>query len=422
MIRAEDINRIFGITESFELPDKCMKAMLDKGTREKIFNQFLELESNLEVDWFTNYFQEQHSNRESMMQDFTPAELAALLPEFSGSFKTAADICSGTGGLTIAAWRKNKDCFFRCEELSARALPLLLFNLSIRNINAVVVNSNVLTGETYGIYRIEPQEKYSSIHTIESDLEYVSGYDLVMLNPPYSLKWKPDETSGDIRFEHYGYAPAHFADYAFVLHALHILDGSGTLCAILPHGILFRGGKEGEIRRRLINDRIICGIIGLPDKLFLNTGIPVCIMICRKDRPISDNSIFFVDASKEYVHRGKINILSSMEEIKVAFQNKWEIKRFSAIAEFVEIERNDYNLNISRYVDTYEPPPRIDIIAVTNELFKIQTEESRLKAEIYSNILQMTAKNDKQAEELEAVKKIIGRMVNGEQTEAGSTC
>ena len=224
------------------------------GTDEEL-DRFKDLESDMSYDWFTDYFQEQHSNRDSMMQDFTPKELCRLLPMLADEYDSVADVCCGTGGLTIAAWNKNPQALFYCEELSTRAFPLLLFNLAIRNITAVAVNKDVLKNEIYGIYKVEGGRV--------------------------------------IRFMEYGYPPTQFADYGFILHALSLLKDNGRIYAILPHGILFSGNREEQIREKLINNRMWISVIGLPDKLFKNTSIPVCVCVFGTNK---DDGILFADS------------------------------------------------------------------------------------------------------------------------------
>lgn len=146
MITAQDINNIIGITESYELPNELL-YLLFSDRKNEIFAQFLELQSDLSFDWFTDYFQENHSNREAMMQDFTPKELTEILPRLPKGYTSVLDVCAGTGGLSIGAWSVNNDATFVCEELSGRALPLLLFNMAIRNVNGYILHKDVLSGE-----------------------------------------------------------------------------------------------------------------------------------------------------------------------------------------------------------------------------------------------------------------------------------
>lgn len=398
-ISAEQINGILGIKESFELPDRLMEILSAPESREDMFNKFLALVDDLSFDWFTDYFQESHSNRDNMMQDFTPPALCAMLPEIAGSYRNAADFCAGTGGLTIAAWNKNKSAFFYCAELSKRAFPLLLFNLAIRNMDALAVNQDILSGEIYGIYRLTPGERFSRMETLDR-LPELSLFDYVMMNPPYSLKHKWNEKEGDPRFMGYGYPPSQFSDYAFILHGLHMMKDGGTLCAILPHGVLFRGNKEGAIRRKLLENRLVYAVIGLPEKLFLNTGIPVCVLVLRK----SENTLV-IDASKDFKAAAKQNFLTAenTEKILSALRLRVSIDKFACLAGMGEIAENDYNLNIPRYVDTYEPPPPIDIVAVTREMADLNRQIRQTERKLLSYFRDMVGMDEQHKNEMREI-------------------
>lgn len=402
MITSEDINKILQIKESFKLPGKLMSILLNAEERGEVFQKFLDLETDLSFDWFTNYFQEQHSNRDNMMQDFTPEELTNLLPSLAKDFKTVVDVCAGTGGLSIACWNKNHDAEFYCEELSERALPLLLFNMSIRNITGYIVNKDVLSNEVFAVYKLTKSERFSDIVTLENPPE-ISGYDLCVMNPPYSVKWKYDEKKNhDARFAEYGYAPSSYADFAFVEHGLNMISAKGELFAILPHGVLFRGNKEADIRKKLVEKKNLKAIIGLPDKLFLNTQIPVCVIALDK----SDNEkTIFIDASNTVEKGTKQNTLKPehTEKIVDTYNNLKEVDRYSHIATSKEFEDNDYNMNISRYVDTYVQPEPIDIIKVTEELVRLEEKRRDTNRQILEALREMKGNDPESEKELDAV-------------------
>lgn len=384
MITAADVNRIFGITESFQLPEKLMHVLADKAEREKAFGEFIAIEPDMSADWFTNYFQEQHSNRDSMMQDFTPKGITDILREIMPDFDTCADICAGTGGLTIAMHEKNLDGLFYCAEKSERAFPLLLFNLSIRNTNAIVVRMDVLTQEVSAVYKLTKSKRFADIEQLEEAPAFTA--DVVVMNPPYSVKYKFDERLPDARFEMYGFPPSQFADYAFVLHGLRMLKTGGKLGAILPQGLLFRGNKEAAIRERIIKYGQLESVIGLPDNMFLNTGIPVCLMVLNKTGNAKD--VLFVDASKRFEKAGKVNTMKPehIAETVNAYRERKEVPKFAHVASMEEIEYNEYCLNISRFVDTYEPPAEIDIVAVTQDIYDCTAEINRLNVEILHSL------------------------------------
>lgn len=251
---------------------------------------------------------------------------------------------------------------------------LLLFNLSIRGINAYVKHGDVLTNQFKKVYKLTNNGEFSDIEIV-GDTGNEFKTDVVISNPPYSLKFDDvDNYKYDARFSNYGVPPKSKADYAFVLHGLSHLKENGSALFILPHGVLFRGSKEGDIRKLLIDDNLLDAVIGLPSNLFLNTQIPVCVLIFKKTR--NDKDILFIDASKDFVKEGKQNYLSDdqIEKIKSAYSLRKDIDKFSHVASLEEIKKNDYNLNIPRYVDTSEEKEPVDLAQVVSELVQIETE------------------------------------------------
>ena len=200
--------------------------------------------------------------------------------------------------------------------------------------------------------------------------------DAVVSNPPYSLNWETEGKENDVRFRGYGIAPKGKADYAFLLHSLYHLKPDGVMGIVLPHGVLFRGGTEGAIRKQLIENNQIETIIGLPANLFYNTPIPTLIMILRKNRT-DDDSVLFIDASKEYKGEKKQNVLTdaNLDKIFKAVIERKDIDKFAHLAHKDEIIGHDYNLNIPRYVDTSEEEEDIDIDTVRTEIAKCKADE-----------------------------------------------
>ncbi len=399
MIDSNSINKILGIKESYELPEKMMELLMANNTSD-LFERFLSLENDLSYDWFTDYFQEQHSNRNSLMQDFTPKELTRLIPMLENEYNSVADVCCGTGGLTIAAWNKKPNATFYCEELSTRAFPLLLFNLAIRNIKAIAVNKDVLKNEIYAIYKVENRK----IIKLDS-MPHIDKVDIVITNPPYSVKWKYDEKQNDDRFKGYGYPPTQFADYGFILHSLSLIKENGKVCAILPYGVLFRGGKEEKIRTGLIKNNKLISVIGLPDKLFKNTSIPVCICVYGCN---NKGNVLFIDASKEYIKGTKQNKLSdvNLEKIIITYKNNMDINKYSHVVAVGEIEQNNYNLNISRYVDTFEEEEIPDLSEVVQKISELDVEIYKTQKELISMMKELTSHNPQIRAELKQATKI----------------
>lgn len=209
-------------------------------------------------------------------------------------------------------------------------------------------------------------------------------FDAVVANPPFSYRWEPTEVLGeDFRFKSYGLAPKSAADFAFLLHGFHFLSKEGTMAIILPHGVLFRGGVEERIRSKLLKDGHIDTVIGLPANLFFSTGIPVCILVLKKCKKFED--VLFINASDYYEKGKRQNRLregidgepNDIQKIVDTYQyRKQEDPRYSRRVSMEEIEKNDFNLNISRYVSTSVEEEQIDLLEVNKRLVDI---ENRIK-------------------------------------------
>ena len=199
-------------------------------------------------------------------------------------------------------------------------------------------------------------------------------FDAVVANPPFSYRWEPSESMGeDFRFKSYGLAPKSAADFAFLLHGFHFLGKEGTMAIILPHGVLFRGGAEEKIRRKLLDDGNIDTVIGLPANLFYSTGIPVCILVLKKCKKPDD--VLFINAA-EYFEKGKRQnrlLPEHIEKIVSTYQLRKPEDRYSRRVEMDEIIRNDYNLNISRYISIAKAEKEVDLGAVNTELVELET-------------------------------------------------
>ena len=204
--------------------------------------------------------------------------------------------------------------------------------------------------------------------------------DAVVANPPFSYRWEPNDALGeDFRFKSYGLAPKSAADFAFLLHGFHFLGDEGTMAIILPHGVLFRGGAEARIRTKLLKDNHIDTVIGLPANLFFSTGIPVCILVLKKCKKFDD--VLFINASdSEHFEKGKRQnklLPEHIGKIVDTYKYRKEEERYARKVSMAEIEKNDFNLNITRYVSTAKPEPVIDLEAVNNELVSIEEKISK---------------------------------------------
>ena len=202
-------------------------------------------------------------------------------------------------------------------------------------------------------------------------------FDAIVANPPFSLRWDPtEETAKDFRFNGFGLAPKSAADFAFLLHGLHFLSGDGTMAIILPHGVLFRGGKEETIRKELLKKDYIDAIIGLPSNLFYSTGIPVCIIVLKKCRK-NDKILFINASSSEHYEKGKRQNNLRDEDVDLivdTYQYRKDVLRYSRQVSLQEIKENNYNLNIARYINLSKEEEKIDLLEVNKQLVEIEKQ------------------------------------------------
>jgi type I restriction enzyme M protein len=222
--------------------------------------------------------------------------------------------------------------------------------------------------------------------TLEYPQHIDDRFEAVVANPPFSAKWSASPLfMSDDRFAAYGkLAPSSKADFAFVQHMVHQLTDDGTMACVLPHGVLFRGAAEGHIRKVLIEEKnYLDAVIGLPVNVFYGTGIPTCILVLKKDREHKDN-ILFIDASQHFEKVKTQNMLrpEDIEKIVTTFRERTAEDKYSYVAELSEVVENDYNLNIPRYVDTFEEEEPVDLEAVAKELRQIEVDMKKTDADI----------------------------------------
>ena len=296
---------------------------------------------------------------------YTPHEVSLLMSEIIAEhLKDRKDIqiydpTSGSGSLLINIGKsaskyikgENKIKYF-AQELKQNTYNLTRMNLVMRGIlpeNIVTRNGDTLA-EDWPFF--DEKHAYNPLFV-----------DAVVSNPPYSQSWEPTDMEVDPRFKEYGIAPKGKADYAFLLHDLYHLKADGIMTIVLPHGVLFRGGEEKEIRKNLIEKNNIDTIIGLPANIFFGTGIPTIIMILKKKKTNTDIQI--IDASKGFIKEGKNNKLRACDIKKIVDTviNRCDVEKYSKVVTREDIRNNDYNLNIPRYVDSSEETESYDIYA-----------------------------------------------------------
>ena len=402
MIR-EAILEICGVKEVFEVPQTLMKKLFSH-EQSDLLDRIAVIYGDRQLDQFRDFFQEEGADRKKLKQDYTPDCVAELLARVSVSGKSLADICAGTGSLTIQYLNYHPDVeFVRCEEFSAKVIPFLLINLAIRKIDAEVIHGDSLTRERFAVYAI----KDGAISQIDNPSD--KKVDVVISNPPYSMPWTP---ISDERFDLYGLAPRTKADFAFLLHGFHQLKDGGSMSLILPHGVLFRGNSEGAIRQQLLEHGAIDTIIGLAPNLFLNTGIPVAILLLKKGR--AEKDVFFVDAKDEFT-KGKAQNSLDVEHIrKIASVVSLRVttERFSYKSDWEELVENGFNLNIPRYVDTFVPEEVQPLGKILRELIEIDKEIAETEREFARLFGQLIATDSTEQEELGTEQELMREYVD----------
>lgn len=399
----ESILEICGVKEVFEVPQTLMTKLFSP-EQSDLLARIAAIYGDRQLDQFRDFFQEEGADRKKLKQDYTPDGVAELLARVSRSGKSLADICAGTGSLTIQYLNYHPDVeFVRCEEFSARVIPFLLLNLAIRKIDAEVIHGDSLTRECFNVYAIQD----GVISQIDSPSD--RKVDVVISNPPYSMAWTP---ISDERFDLYGLAPRTKADFAFLLHGFHQLEDGGSMSLILPHGVLFRANSEGTIRQQLLEHGVIDTIIGLAPNLFLNTGIPVAILLLRKGR--SQKDVFFVDAKDEFTKGKAQNSLDveCIKKIAAVVSLRMTTERFSYLADWEELVENGFNLNIPRYVDTFIPEEVQPLGVILRELIEIDKEIAETEREFARLFGQLVATDPTEQEELENDQQLLSKYVD----------
>lgn len=238
-------------------------------------------------------------------------------------------------------------------------------------------------------------------------------FDAVVANPPYSQNWdtKDVDREKDTRFKGYGVAPASKADYAFVLHGLYHLDKAGTMAIVLPHGVLFRGASEGKIRKNIIDNNLLDTVIGLPANLFYGTSIPTCVLVFKGREARKNKDILFIDASNEFEKGKNQNKLSpeNINKIIETYSNREDVEKYAHVASLDEIKENDYNLNIPRYVDTFEEGEVIPLSQVAQELTEVKADITNSYDKLFELLNELNGTTDEAKEELSKFISLLGK-------------
>lgn len=302
---------------------------------------------------------------------YTPQQVSKILAKIvtigKDNLKNVYDPTCGSGSLLLRVAKEAKVRKFYGQELTSTTYNLARMNMLLHDIN-------------YTNFDIKND------NTLENPQHMGMKFEAIVANPPYSANWSADaKFLDDERFSAYGkLAPKSKADFAFIQHMIHMLDDNGTMAVVLPHGVLFRGASEGVIRKYLIEDKnVLDAVIGLPANIFFGTSIPTVILVFKKNRENKDN-ILFIDASNEFEKGKNQNNLTDahVEKIVDTFIKRGTIDKYSYVASMDEIKENDYNLNIPRYVDTFEEEEPIDLNAVSERIESIDKEIAALDEQL----------------------------------------
>lgn len=303
---------------------------------------------------------------------FTPSEVSTLLAKLVEPKEgdRIYDPTCGSGSLLIKASQEVGSPNFAIygQEKNGQTHALCRMNMYLHEIN----DAKIAWGDTIR----------NPLHVEDDKL---MKFDIVVANPPFSLdKWGADFAENDPyrRFNDYGLPPKSKGDYAFVTHMIKSLNEKGRMGVVLPHGVLFRGASEGRIREKLINENLLDAVIGLPANLFFGTGIPAIILLFKKNRTHKD--ILFIDASREFDKAKNQNNLADEYIAKIldTYHKREEIEKYSHVATLEEIQENDYNLNIPRYVDTFEEEDTVDIEATKISIANVEAELATIKTKM----------------------------------------
>lgn len=292
------------------------------------------------------------------------------------------DPCMGSGSLLLNAKKYSEQpqyIKYYGQELNTSTYNLARMNMFLHGI--VAENQKLRNGDTL-------DEDWPT--------DEETDFNMVLMNPPYSAKWSA--AAGflqDERFSEYGVlAPKSKADYAFLLHGLYHLKNNGTMAIVLPHGVLFRGAAEGKIREKLLRAGNIYAVIGLPANLFYNTSIPTCIIVLKKHRDGRD--VLFIDASKKFNKGKKQNEMldEHIDEVMNLYTKRETVEKEAFLSSFEDIEKNDFNLNIPRYVDTFEEEEPIDLNMLLTDMKKTDEEIEKVEGEFLSLMKQLTSTDE----------------------------
>ena len=308
---------------------------------------------------------------------YTPPEVSQLIAELVNP-QEGDEICDPACGSASLLMK----CGYKVRDTTGARKYALFGQESIGSTWSLAKMNLFLHGEDN--HKVEWGDTLRNPLLLDGD-DKLKHFDVVVANPPFSLdKWGQESAANDKfgRFRR-GLPPRTKGDYAFILHMIEVMKPAvGRMAVVAPHGVLFRGAAEGKIRTKLIDENLLDAVIGLPEKLFFGTGIPAAILVFRKRK--HDDKVLFIDASREYADGKNQNYLrpEDIQKIAETFRARQSVEKYAYLASVVEIKANDYNLNIPRYVDTFEEEPEIDMQALLAERAGLKAELERLEGEM----------------------------------------
>lgn len=425
----KEAKRIFNISDMSQLSDRLLDVCMKNDT--DCMAEFCESVQDLTIDWLQKIFEYYYAERKEKCQDYTPKSIATLCSKATGGVGGVVyDLCAGSGALTIQKWRDNPTATFICEELDERVVPILLFNMAIRNMDGYVINRNALTMELYKCYRVESGEKFATISEAEASPDITA--DCIISNPPYNIKWDaPSPMFADSRFFGKPIPPSSNANYAFVMTALDRMAEDGRAAFVLPQGVL-TAGNETEIRDYILSNGFLERVISLPGKMFENTSIGTCIMVFSR----GNTTVKFYDLRKKASQEQReqngqyggashenrtytktVNVIPD-DVISAVCGKCDEVAEFSKEVPITEIIANDCILSPARYISFSEQEsqhrPYADIMADIN---RISAERSRVKITINESlakqfglyeVAELAAQEQENAEALNKTFELLG--------------
>lgn len=381
---------LFGCVSVDTLPEKIMLTLLSQ-SRTIYFDKYKELCPDLSVDWLQRVYQFYQADREEKKQDYTPVALAKLVSflSYTPNEKVVYDCCAGSGALTIQKWSTNQELKFVCEELDEKVLPILLFNLCIRNIEAAVINKNILTGEILCSYKTHKGFIYACVESSMFPETELMKADVSISNPPFNLKVSVSETIIKDLPQKYT------CNFAFVVHCL---QRSDRCALILPMGVL-TSKEEKECRKFLIEKGWLQAAISLPEKMFESTSVATCILVLDKRKTTKDVMLINADGMKSIelreqrgegdashynrIYKKEFNTFSDEQIAAICELTIKEQGSFSKRISQEELEQHGYNLTIGQYLHIeFEGTVHRDFNAIISDINRIIRERNVIKVTV----------------------------------------